>query len=85
MTETIYIQQVTPRRTSAGEKFDIAAKLKPGERWAPMFETFDALQASLAERAAAQRFPVRVTWRQTPYGRELTTIAPAHSSSGVTA
>jgi hypothetical protein len=74
MTETIYVQTVTPRRTKAGEKFDIVAKIQQGGRWAPVFETFDQLAASLAMRAAELHFPVVVTWKQTPYGRDLVGI-----------
>jgi hypothetical protein len=81
MTETIYIHAVTERRTRAGTKYDIAAKARPGERWAPIYETFDAFAASLAQRSAEQHVPVAVTWHQSAYGRELTAIAPAQTQA----
>lgn len=83
MTEVIYVHRVSSRRTSAGEKFDIAAKLQPGAKWGPVYETFNAWEASLAEQAQAQGFPVRVTWRQSTYGRELTAIQRADRPQAV--
>ena len=74
MRDTIHVLSVTSRRTAAGEKFDVAAKAKPGEKWGPVYATFDAWLASLAERAQALGVPLDIEWSQSAYNRELRTV-----------
>lgn len=71
MRDTIHVYAVESRRTRAGEKFDVFAKLKPGERWAPVYATFNPFLASLAERARTLGVPLTIAWHQSAYGREL--------------
>jgi hypothetical protein len=83
MTETIYVQRVDADRGSAGEQFRVIAKHRQGERWPLVLETDDQFAASLAARAAEQRFPVRVEWRQSAYGRDLVQIERADTPQAV--
>jgi hypothetical protein len=73
MRDTIHVQAVQSRRTAAGEKFDVIAKLRPGQRWAPMFATFDPWLASLAERSKELGLALHIEWSQSKFDRELRT------------
>jgi hypothetical protein len=73
MRDTIHVYAVQSRWTAAGKKFDVIAKLRPGQRWAPMFATFDPWLASLAERSKELGLALHIEWSQSPFDKELRT------------
>jgi hypothetical protein len=79
MRDTIRVREVQTRRTSAGEKFDIFPKMRPGAKWAPMYSTFDPFLASLADRAKELGMELHIEWSQSKFDRELRTARLADS------
>ena len=77
--DTIQVARVTQRwvgrhTRKQQRKYDIVAALPPGSSWAPQFETFNVLQASLCERAMLKGWSVRIGWKDSRYGREIVTV-----------
>lgn len=55
-------------------KYDVQAAMEPGQGFAPLYETFDPLKASLCLRAKQTGSRVTIGWRETKYGRDIITV-----------
>ena len=75
--DTIQVARVSQRWVGFSHrqrKYDVTAELPPGSSWAPTFETFDPLKATLCDRARIKGWSVQIGWKDSRYGREIVTV-----------
>lgn len=82
--DMIAVADVTVRPIGRGTpKYDVRPVMADGQVYAPIYETFDPLTASLCERAKVRGFFVVIGWRETRYGREIVTVRRAGDEEAV--